>query len=67
MKKLTVTNGQMLYEFDHLQKKLMKRDIAQYAANLYTVYDINMKIKTIKPNNFFRVIKGDIEKWEKVK
>lgn len=65
--KLTVTTGQLEYELWLLQEKLKKRDIGQFAANLYNVYDKEMKIEELKPHPLFEIIGGEIEKWEKVK
>lgn len=56
--KLTVTTGQIKYEFEHLQKKLMIRD--------YNRYKLNSKEREIKINSVFKLTQGDIEKWEKV-
>lgn len=63
---MTVTDGQLAYEMQHLQKKLVKRDLGQFTANLYNVYDKNMKIKELKANPIFKVVKGKIESWEKI-
>lgn len=55
--KMPVTDGQLKYEFQHLKKKLKKRDKARYKSL--------SKIKTPSSNPFFRKKKGQIEKWEK--
>jgi hypothetical protein len=57
---LTVTRGQLEYEFDHLLKKLEKRD----KKKLEELKDLNPK--NIEPNPVFRVIDGEVEKWEKL-
>jgi len=65
--KINVTKDQLEYEFRHLQKKLLKRNLKQYATNLYYACGADMRIKTIKVHLLFRIVKGEIEKWEKVK
>lgn len=65
---MTVTRGQLKYEFLHLQKKLINRDIDKFTDNLCSVntagdYDY-FKIKT---NSLFRIVDGPIEDWEKIK
>jgi len=56
---ITVSDGQIKYEFGHLLKKLKKR-----ANNLYN----KLKgTKNILPNPMFEIVKGKIEKWEIVK
>ncbi len=57
--KIKVTKEQLSYEYNHLLKKLKKRD-----KNLFLKYRKNIKIKS---NPIFKVINGDIENWEKVK
>ncbi|MFH1452482.1 MAG: pyrimidine dimer DNA glycosylase/endonuclease V [Armatimonadota bacterium] len=52
-RKIPVTDGQLKYEFKHLCIKLKKC--------------IPARIKTVKQHSFFKVIKGGIEKWEKIK
>lgn len=56
--KLTVTDKQLKYEFQHLKKKLKTRDPKKYKELL--------KIKNPKPNPLFRVKKGPIEIWERI-
>lgn len=56
--KLTVTQGQLEYEFEHLQKKLFIRDRKKFENNL--------RIKEIEPNPLFKVVEGDIEDWERI-
>jgi hypothetical protein len=53
---LTVTNGQLNYEMKHLLNKLETRDINKY-KKLKTIL-------TVKNHPLFRVIEGNIEKWE---
>lgn len=52
----TVTEGQLAYEFEHLLKKLQKRDPERYEA-LKSVQDI-------KTHPLFRKVPGDVESWE---
>jgi hypothetical protein len=63
---MTITDKQLEYEMKHLQKKLMKRDLKQYTANLYNVYDKNMNPENLNANQIFKVIEGEIEDWEKL-
>ena len=54
--KLSVTDGQMKYEMEHLLKKLKTRDPVLFK-----------KIKSIKefiPHPMFTITKGEIEDWE---
>jgi hypothetical protein len=53
---LTVTNGQLNYEFQHLLNKLKKRDAEKYR--------IIKQIKIIEHHPIFKVIAGGIENWE---
>lgn len=57
-RKITVTDGQLQYEFNHLKKKLAERDKKKYA-----------EIATItnpEPHPIFQVISGEPEIWEKI-
>ena len=57
-KPIRVTEGQMIYEFKHLKKKLWIRDRKKYIA-----------IKTLKKmftNPLFKTVAGDVERWEKI-
>ncbi len=56
--KITVTNEQIKYEFNHLLKKLQVRNTSKYNQIKNT-----KKIETL---NIFQVIEGKIEKWEVV-
>ncbi len=55
---ITVSQGQLKYEFKHLLAKLKIRD-----SKLY--YELK-NTKTIDPHPMFGIVKGDIEAWEKV-
>lgn len=54
--RLTVTKGQMLYEAEHLTKKLKLRDPKKH-KELKTV-------TTFKAHPIFKIINGKIEDWE---
>ncbi len=58
---LTVTRGQLEFEFAHLLKKLEIRD----KEKLEELKGLNPK--DIEPNPLFRVVDGDVEQWEKLK
>jgi hypothetical protein len=67
---MTVTKGQLKYEFRHLYNKLMIRDKRQARKiwyNCYPLAGILHTIPKIKPHPLFEVVEGDIESWEKVK
>jgi hypothetical protein len=52
---LPVTNKQLEFEFNHLQKKLMLRDEKKFRENI---------IIGCKENSFFKVKEGEVELWE---
>ena len=54
---LNVTDGQLNYEFQHLQNKLKTRDFNKYRENTAS--------GNPESNSIFRIVKGPIEKWEK--
>lgn len=56
--KIPVTAGQMIFEIEHLKKKLWKRNRLRY----FSLKKINIP----EANPLFKVIKGDKEKWEKI-
>ena len=58
-RKISVTDGQLKYEFKWLCRKLKKRSPRQY-RNVFPS-------KKIRPHPFFRVIRGPVHSWEKVK
>lgn len=58
---ITVTKGQLEFEFLHLLKKLEKRD----KKKLEELKNLNPK--NIEPNPVFKVIDGEVERWEKLK
>lgn len=53
---LMVTTGQLIYEKEHLLKKLIVRD-----KNLY---EILLNETDLIPHPIFKVIKGEVEDWE---
>jgi len=54
--KMTVTRGQLEYEFEHLLRKLKVRDIS-----LYKELKCEDRIMT---HPLFKIVKGGIESWE---
>lgn len=56
--KITVTSGQVEFEFKHLLNKLKNRDIEQYQKIKHT--------KNIEVNSIFIVVPGRIEEWERL-
>lgn len=57
-RRLTVTTQQLAYELGHLKKKLWKRD--------RTRVESLRRLKTALPHPLFRVVRGGIEKWERI-
>lgn len=55
---LTVTTGQLEYEREHFLKKIATRDMERYNNMIL--------LSKFQPHPLFKVIKGDIEKWEKI-
>ncbi|MEI7526607.1 MAG: pyrimidine dimer DNA glycosylase/endonuclease V [Mariniphaga sp.] len=53
---LTVTQGQIEYEMQHLLRKLKIRDFKKY--------DASIKQQNIEPHPLFKIIEGKIEEWE---
>jgi len=56
---IKVTTGQIQFEFNHLKKKLKTRDPEKYRQLL--------KVKRIRPHPMFKIVEGEIERWEKGK
>lgn len=56
-RKIKITDGQLKFEFNHLLKKLKKRDKEKYKELL--------RVKKFLPHSLFQIIKGKKEKWEK--
>ena len=57
--RIKVTKGQISFEFNHLKEKLKTRGPEKYREFL--------KVKQIEPHPLFKIVKGEIENWEKVK
>lgn len=55
---MTVTQGQLDYEFQHLKQKVEKRD--------KIIFEKIKFIKNPKSHPLFRVIKGEMASWEKI-
>ena len=55
---LTVTRGQLDYEWTHLSRKLAIRSPA--------TLDELSGVKLVRPHPLFRVIQGDVAPWERV-
>jgi hypothetical protein len=55
---IAVTRGQLQYEWEHLRKKMKRRDPIRYGTM--------EKFQTIKPHPLFKVKSGPIEKWERI-
>lgn len=63
---MRVTRGQLAYEFEHLYKKLLKRD-KKKAKELERIY-LSGDPKLIEVHPLFNIIESpEIEAWEKVK
>ena len=58
-----VTQGQLEYEFKHLQNKLKERDHLKMLANNY----YKNSVGKIEPHPLFRIIEGSVASWEKLK
>jgi len=56
--RMTVTTKQLSYEVDHLKKKLWKRDRLRFQSL--------RRLKTVLPHPLFKLIKGNIEEWERI-
>jgi hypothetical protein len=55
--KLTVTSGQVQYEFEHLLRKLKKRNPA--------LYHLHKDVQKPALHPMFKRVRGGIEEWEK--
>jgi len=55
--KITITQGQIDYEFSHLKNKLKVRAKKKYVELL--------KVKKILPHPLFKIVKGPIADWER--
>jgi hypothetical protein len=57
LKLIPVTKGQLAYEWEHLRKKLKKRDSKRLAGM--------KKERTVQSHPSFKVVAGKVESWEK--
>ena len=57
-RRLTVTTQQLAYELGHLKKKLWKRDRARFQSL--------RRLKTVLAHPLFKIVRGGIEKWERI-
>jgi len=58
-KKIEISKGQIQYEFNHFLKKIKVRDYERY---------LDLKdVKKIKENEVFKIVKGSMAEWEKIK
>ena len=56
--RLDETRGQLLYEWDHLRRKLATRDPRRY--------DDHRSIKVPAPHPLFHIVPGAVQTWERV-
>lgn len=61
MGEMTVTRGQLEFEFTHLLSKLEKRDRKRFEELK------GLSVDDIEANPIFRVVDGEVEFWEKGK
>jgi hypothetical protein len=57
--RIRCSEGQVLYEWDHLKEKLRRRDRAKYREVL--------GVSSPDPHPLFRIVRGDRERWETVR
>jgi hypothetical protein len=58
-KAIEATRGQLLFEWEHLQKKLSLRDPARHNEC--------RAVKIPVPHPLFQIVAGDVEPWERVR
>lgn len=56
-KKIHVTEGQLRYEWSHLQSKLFRRDPSRH--------ECNASIVEVQPHPLMKTVPGEIESWER--
>jgi hypothetical protein len=56
--KILVTEGQIRYEWEHLQNKLIQRDPERYQRNA--------SIREVEPHPLVEVVPGEVESWERL-
>jgi hypothetical protein len=54
---LEETDGQLLYEWAHLKRKLKRRDAERYR--------VCRSVKTPLPHPLFRMVAGAVREWER--
>lgn len=54
---LPETKGQLLYEWDHLKRKLEQRAPEVYARHL--------NVKSLAAHPLFQIVEGDVKEWER--
>ena len=52
------TQGQLLYEWAHLRRKLAQRDPARFGAS--------QSVSAPEPHPLFRIVPGEVREWEKI-
>jgi len=57
--KVRVTEGQIRYEWAHLQNKLLRRDPEQHRRNA--------SVTDIQPHPLMEIVPGEVESWERKK
>ena len=57
--KLTVTDGQLKYELEHLKAKLRQRDMQRFES----IADLELPLA----HPLFEVLPGEVEDWERVR
>lgn len=57
IEKIEVTLGQMVYELNHLKKKLSVRDRKKLSEII--------SVEVPESNTVFKVVKGEVEEWER--
>ncbi|MFZ7102666.1 MAG: pyrimidine dimer DNA glycosylase/endonuclease V [Peptococcaceae bacterium] len=57
---LPVNRGQIIYEFEHLKKKLILRDPEKYQVLVKVSPD------KLEANPVFIIVNGEIEEWERI-
>lgn len=62
---ISVTEGQILYEYEHLCEKLAIRDPVRYERLCRKERALDAKLIGVHP--LFYIIPGDVESWEKIK
>lgn len=56
---VSVTTAQLIYELDHLRKKLKKRDMEQYSHIA--------SVRHAEAHPMFEVVEGEVEEWERIR